>query len=269
MTFKYLMEGPREAERLEMKFSRKEAKKHLKLCDLKKGMNVLDLGCGTGAASRLIAEIVHPGRVVAVDGSPQRLKVAKKIAADEGVSNIEFRQVDFTSPASMRKLPRAAFDVVWSRFVFEYIADPKKVLVNLKPCLRDGGSVVVVDLDGHQGSFMYPIDRDIEVAIASIYEELRRKEFDPFIGRKLFYYFKEAGFDPIEVEIMPYQLIKGRISPTVLKNWDIKFETIWKIMEPKFGDRTETIIQKIRSSFLAENSMSFSLLYIVKGKKVG
>ena len=44
---------------------------------LKKGMTVLDLGCGTGAITRGIAEAVGPkGRVVGIDSNPNLIEKA-------------------------------------------------------------------------------------------------------------------------------------------------------------------------------------------------
>ena len=87
---KYLMEHPLEAERLELKTKREKILEELKLVPLHPGMDVLDVGCGTGAVTRILAERVSPGRVVGLDLSKERLSVAREIAREQGVSNVEY-----------------------------------------------------------------------------------------------------------------------------------------------------------------------------------
>ena len=50
----------------------------IKLLAPEKGDKVLDLGCGTGYLSKVLADLVGPeGQVVAIDPDTERLKVAK------------------------------------------------------------------------------------------------------------------------------------------------------------------------------------------------
>ena len=67
--------------------------------DIQKGSIILDLGCGTGALTKVLAEKVGAeGKVVAVDPDGERLKVARE---KYSASNIEYIQVnDKTFPAT-------------------------------------------------------------------------------------------------------------------------------------------------------------------------
>lgn len=63
--------------------------------DMRPGMRCIDLGCGTGHATRIIAEKVQPaGNVVGCDVSAGMLAIAKRRKADVNVSNIHFVQRD-------------------------------------------------------------------------------------------------------------------------------------------------------------------------------
>ena len=62
-----------------------------------KGARVLDAGCGTGAMSQALAE--RGAEVVAVDLSPQLVKVAEDRTPQHLLSRIHYRAGDMTSPA--------------------------------------------------------------------------------------------------------------------------------------------------------------------------
>lgn len=61
-----------------------------------KGARVLDAGCGTGAMSQALAE--RGAEVVAVDLSPQLVKVAEDRTPQHLLSRIDYRAGDMTSP---------------------------------------------------------------------------------------------------------------------------------------------------------------------------
>src|SRR5258708_36016335 len=60
----------------------------LALMDLQPGDRVLDLGCGTGWASRRMARIVTSGEVVGLDVADEMLNRAKR--ASESVTNVHY-----------------------------------------------------------------------------------------------------------------------------------------------------------------------------------
>ena len=71
------------------------AKRDLKKVPLKKGMRVVDYGCGPGRYTLPIAKLVGPkGRVFAVDIHPLAIKIVKKKTARESLTNIEPILVD-------------------------------------------------------------------------------------------------------------------------------------------------------------------------------
>src|SRR5262245_27622481 len=114
------MEDPREAVRLEDKTDPVETDRQLSLVGLGEGMRALDAGAGTGAVARRMARLVGPrGEVVAVDRSSDRLAYGAEVARREDLRNLSFVK----SP--LEELGAAnigEFDLVWSRFVIEYVA---------------------------------------------------------------------------------------------------------------------------------------------------
>src|SRR5262245_61364747 len=119
-TRSYLMDNVREAERLELKTDEAETRAQLALVGLQRGMHALDAGAGSGAVARTMAQEVGPsGRVVALDGSNERLEAGRHLAQEAGL-NVEFVCGDLLKPP----FPPASFDFVWSRFTFEYLSNP-------------------------------------------------------------------------------------------------------------------------------------------------
>ncbi|MBO0784377.1 MAG: class I SAM-dependent methyltransferase [Ktedonobacteraceae bacterium] len=59
------------------------------------GMNVLDLGCGPGDVSLLVAELVgETGRVLGVDSNPAVLQLAQARAQEAGFGHVSFQAED-------------------------------------------------------------------------------------------------------------------------------------------------------------------------------
>ena len=105
---------------------------------------VLDVGCGNGQATRDAARIAGHGSALGVDLSSQMLAMARKLAADEGVDNVEFRHAD----AQIYPFERASFDVVMSRMGSMFFGDPVAAFTNLHGALRRGGRLALLTWQG-------------------------------------------------------------------------------------------------------------------------
>jgi SAM-dependent methyltransferase len=97
------------------------------------GERVLDVGCGAGATSLMLAERAHPGQVVGIDISAPLLARARERAA--AVDNLSFEQAD----AQTFAFPPASFDSIFSRFGVMFFADPIAAFTNLRSALKTGG----------------------------------------------------------------------------------------------------------------------------------
>lgn len=110
------------------------------------GEAVLELGCGTGTALRVLAErLAGRGRLVGLDLSPKMLAQARIKLEHTGLSErVELYQGD----ASAVPLPDDAFDAVFIAFTLELFDTPQipKVLAEVRRLLRPGGRLAVVSL---------------------------------------------------------------------------------------------------------------------------
>jgi SAM-dependent methyltransferase len=101
------------------------------------GMRVLDLGCGVGDVTMLLAETVGPsGSVIGIDRSAEAIAFARERVGDTAHGNITFAQ------CAAEDYPDAAsFDAVVGRYVLAHQADAVGFLRAATRLLRPGGTL--------------------------------------------------------------------------------------------------------------------------------
>ncbi|MGK9236488.1 methyltransferase domain-containing protein [Inquilinus limosus] len=108
--------------------------------------SILDLGCGTGVAARVIArrpEIAGP--ITAIDISGDLVARGRHAAEAEGLGGrIDFRVGD---AHGLLDFADGAFDVVVMHTLISHVAEPATVLAEARRLLRPGGRLVVFDGD--------------------------------------------------------------------------------------------------------------------------
>jgi SAM-dependent methyltransferase len=100
------------------------------------GERVLDLACGTGCVTALVAAAVGAqGSVLGVDLSQRMVDAAQRAA----LPNTVFARMD----AQLLALPDASFDVVLCSLGLMYLPDPAQALREACRVLRPGGRLVL------------------------------------------------------------------------------------------------------------------------------
>lgn len=108
------------------------------------GMRVLDVGCGNGEVSLLLAELVgEDGAVVGIDQSSAALASAQQREAPTGAASLLFVAADLNVPPASLGL----FDAVVGRRVLMYQADALKAVRALARQLLPGGVMVFQEHD--------------------------------------------------------------------------------------------------------------------------
>jgi SAM-dependent methyltransferase len=105
---------------------------------------VLDVGCGTGQATRDVARLAPRGSALGVDLSSQMITLARQTAAAEGLTNVAFEYAD----AQIHPFETATFDVVISRMGSMFFGDPVAAFTNLHRALRSGGHLTLLTWQG-------------------------------------------------------------------------------------------------------------------------
>jgi len=170
-------------------FMRPSTERVFRKAGITEGMRVLDLGCGVGDVSFLVAEIVgRTGSVLGIDLNPSVLALARERAKESELTHVTFeeRAIDrFTAPEP--------FDAVVGRFVLMYQADAVATLAHVFSFLKTGGLLVVQEPDFGVGVTTRPAVALWEQVNWWIVETFRRGGVHGDIGGRLYPLFRRAG----------------------------------------------------------------------------
>jgi SAM-dependent methyltransferase len=159
---------------------------------LSPGMRCIDLGCGGGQVTLEIARLVGPeGSAVGVDMDEIKLDLARQAAAEGGLANVEFRQLNvrqWDEPGS--------YDAVYCRFLLQHLSEPGDLLGRMWAAVRPRGVLIVEDAD-FDGWCCHPPNEGFDFFVRTYTKVLARRGGDPAFGRKLYGGFLGAGIpDP-------------------------------------------------------------------------
>ncbi len=151
-------------------------------------MRVLDVGCGAGDTTFLVAGIVgETGEVVGVDRAPAALMAARAGANRRSLRNVSFVEGDAADMTFDRP-----FDAVTGRYVLLFQRDPAAMLRKVAAHVRPGASIVFheLDWDGSRSSPPAPI---YDTGTRWIVETFRLMDAETSMGLKLYATFVDAG----------------------------------------------------------------------------
>jgi arsenite methyltransferase len=159
------------------------------LAELSEGETVLDLGSGGGIDVLLSAKRVGPsGFAYGLDMTDEMLQLARKNAAEQGASNVEFLKGQIEEIP----LPDNRVDVVISNCVINLSADKGRVIRETFRVLKPGGRFAVSDVVA-QGTIPPDLRSDMEAWVGCVAGALEEREYRQLLTA--------AGFDDIDVEV--------------------------------------------------------------------
>jgi SAM-dependent methyltransferase len=177
-------------------------------------MQVADFGCGVGAVTRMLGEMVGPsGRVIGIDMSAAQLEEARRHCDEAGLTNVTFVEASATATG----LPRDSFDLAYCRFLLLHLTDPAACLAEMRAVIRPGGLLVVEDGDLTAAGSVPPSSVGI---FADLFARLGpTRGLDYGLSRNLFHMVRDAGFLQIDIEI--HQPAVARGEERFLLKWSI------------------------------------------------
>lgn len=157
---------------------------------LEKGMRVLDVGCGTGDLSIMVAELVgNCGKIVGIDISEPPLTLAKKAVQKREISSVEFLQADILDlPDSI-----GTFDAVVGRRVLMYQNNVSQSIDCLLAHLNPGGKMIFQESDS-MASSLSPKSMPLHMKVQSwIWDTVANEGGNTHIGTQLYALMKSSG----------------------------------------------------------------------------
>jgi len=157
------------------------------------GMKVVDLGCGVGLTTQLLAELVGPtGEVIGVDYSAAQVEQARALLPKK-LSNVRFVEASATDTG----LPREKFDLVYARFLLIHLQDPEAALREAQQLLKPQGIIAIEDGDLTSAGSE---PRSKLAEFSNLFGALGPKwGVDYTLGRRLFHMVLNARFSHVEV----------------------------------------------------------------------
>lgn len=155
------------------------------------GMRVLDVGCGAGDVSFLLARMVGPsGAVVGVDRSEDAVAMANARAQAMGLAQVSFSQGELEDISLDQPV-----DAAVGRFVLMYSSEPSIALRRVATNVRAGGIVAFQEMNVAEAKSFPYVDL-FEQSMRWIIETLDREKVKNLMGLGLYRTFVEAGLPP-------------------------------------------------------------------------
>ena len=158
------------------------------LAALHEGETVLDLGSGGGIDVLLSARRVGPtGKAYGLDMTDDMLTLARRNAAEAGVTNVEFLK----GQIEHIPLPDASVDVIISNCVINLSGDKRQTLAEAFRVLRPGGRFAVSDVVV-RGDVPTAVRRSMELWVGCVAGALEEQEFRTLL--------ESVGFTDVDIE---------------------------------------------------------------------
>jgi 2-polyprenyl-3-methyl-5-hydroxy-6-metoxy-1,4-benzoquinol methylase len=178
------------------------------LADEERPLSVLDIGCGAGYGSFLIAsQLPH----VVVTGADFDSRSVRKAATEYSASNLSFIVGDMVTWE--KTIGRQKYDVIVSFDTLEHISHREIALENIVMHLNTDGKLLLSTPCGHEELLVTPPwpHHEIEYSYSSLYRFLRRY-FETIQGADMDLFPHHEVFDVLVQAQVPYA---NRMNPVL------------------------------------------------------
>ncbi|MDT0156294.1 class I SAM-dependent methyltransferase [Microbacterium sp. ARD32] len=152
--------------------------------------HLLDVGAGPGTITMDFASRV--ARVTATELNADALSLSQALAAERGVTNIDFTVEDVHALS----FADDSFDIVHAHQVLQHVGDPVQALREMRRVARPGGIVAARDAD-YAGFIWFPLLPELDEWLRLYRAAARANGGEPDAGRRLLGWARAAGFAEI------------------------------------------------------------------------
>jgi ubiquinone/menaquinone biosynthesis C-methylase UbiE len=182
-----------------------EAEVVMDLAAIGAGTTVADIGAGEGYYTVRLAERVGAkGRVLAQDIDPGVIQRLGQRVERERLDNVSIK----TGAPDDPRLPANSFDRIFLVHMYHEVTEPYAFLWRMRPALRAGGQVIVVDVDRPTDQHGIPpqlLFCEFQAVGFRLVEFVRRPELNGYYAQ-----FEAVGPRPEPAAIKPCNTAKGK-----------------------------------------------------------
>jgi SAM-dependent methyltransferase len=176
------------------------------LAAIKEGTTVADIGAGEGYYTvRLGERVGAKGRVLAQDIDPGAIQRLGARVVRERLDNVSIKLGAPDDP----RLPASSFDRIFLVHMYHEVTEPYAFLWRLRPALRQGAQVIVVDVDRPTEQHGIPPEQlfcEFQALGFRLVEFVRKPELKGYYAQ-----FEVAGPRPEPAAIKPCAANKGKL----------------------------------------------------------
>ncbi len=166
---------------------------------LRGGENILDIGCGDGKVTALLAAAVPHGMVTGIDLSPEMINLARQMFVSASFPNLHFLQMDASRLTFVEE-----FDVAFSNAALHWIIDHRPVLQGVARSLKPGGRLLFqMGGRGNAAEAIAILDRLIAQPVWTSYFQGFPFPYGFYGPEEYVEWLREAGLTPVRVELLP------------------------------------------------------------------
>ncbi len=229
------------------------------------GMHILDVGCGTGAITRGMAERAgDSGKVIGIDSSDYLIDHAREKYRD--VPNLEFVLEDINSYK-----PAQPFDLITSARTLQWLSNPFEVLQLMTSHLKESGCLSVLDYNHEKIEWTPAPPASMQTLYHAFLQWRADSGMQNDIADRLEGYFQTLGLNEIQVSDQSEKTSRNEAGFT-------EQITIWtKVAETRgkqlVGDGYITEAQRLQAieeytRWIAEEAQSIEMyLLAVEGRR--
>ena len=165
---------------------RLQIKRVMDMLGIEPGKNVADIGAGSGWFTVLAARrVTGSGTVYAVDINPQTIQYIDRRAKKEQLQNIK----TILSKPDDPQVPADSIDAVLLLKTYHEVAHPVVLLRNLRPSLKPGAKIGIIDRNGNGANHGVSKDVVVREAAQAGYELRDSQDFVKADGMDYFLIF--------------------------------------------------------------------------------